>query len=281
MKGSGLIIRADASAMIGTGHIMRCLALAEAWRDSGGEAIFAVAETPLAIERRLADENFSIVRIPKPAGGSQDADATVGDLARECEAAWLVVDGDRFDVAFLQRVKSGARRVLLIDDFAERESLPSDLILNPNLDSTEGSYRKRGTLAPLLLGAPYVMLRREFTAWRGQRNFPEEARKILITLGGSDPDNLTPKVVEALGGLPSREITVIAGPGYPYLRELKRLGKANIRVVFSATNMRERMEHADLAVIAGGGTLWELLFMGCVVLSYAKELRASQRDQNA
>ncbi|MBZ5679412.1 MAG: UDP-2,4-diacetamido-2,4,6-trideoxy-beta-L-altropyranose hydrolase [Acidobacteriia bacterium] len=269
MTGAALLIRADASATIGTGHIMRCLALAQAWQDSGGDAVFAIAELPPAIEDRLAGEGLSIVRMPKSVGASEDADATV-NLARERSAAWVVIDGDRFDEAFLQRVKSGVARVLLIDDFAERESFPADLILNPNLDATEESYRKRGTLAPLLLGEPYVMLRREFTAWRGQRSFPEEGRKILVTLGGSDPENLTPKIAEALGRLPSYEITVIAGPGYPYLRELERAGTPNVRVVFNAANMRERMERADLAVIVGGGTLWELLYMSCVVLSYSR-----------
>jgi UDP-2,4-diacetamido-2,4,6-trideoxy-beta-L-altropyranose hydrolase len=231
--------------------------------------IFAVAEMPPAIEQRLAGEGFSIARMPKPAGGSEDADATV-KLARERGAAWVAIDGDRFDVAFLQRVKSGVASVLLIDDFAERESFPADLILNPNLDSTEGPYRKRGTLTPLLLGERYVMLRREFTAWRRERSFPEKGRKILVTLGGSDPDNLTPKISEALGLLPSYETTVIAGPGYRYLRELERARTPNVRVVVNAANMRELMAQADLAVIAGGGTLWELLYMGCAVLSYAR-----------
>jgi UDP-2,4-diacetamido-2,4,6-trideoxy-beta-L-altropyranose hydrolase len=264
-----LLIRADASVAVGTGHVMRCLALAQAWQDSGGDAVFATAEIPPAIEHRLTGEGFSIARIPMPGGGSEDADATV-NLAREHGAVWVVIDGDRFDGAFIQRVKSGGAGVLLIDDFAARESFPADLIVNPNLDATAEPYRKAGAVAPLLLGERYVMLRREFAAWRGERTFPERADKILVTLGGSDPENLTPKIAAALAQLPSCEITVIAGPGYPHLRELEQASAPNVRIVFDARNMRELMEQTDLAVIAGGGTLWELLYMGCAVLSYAR-----------
>lgn len=269
MSGAALLVRADASATIGTGHVMRCLALAEAWQDSGGDAIFAVAEMPPAIEHRLAGEGFSIVRMPKPAGSSEDADATV-NCARGRGAGWVVIDGDRFDVAFLQRVKSGVAGVLLIDDFAERGSFPADLILNPNLDAAEESYRKRGTLAPLLLGERYVMLRREFTAWRGKRSFPEVGRKVLVTLGGSDPDNLTSRIVLAIGQDPGYEITAVAGPGYGCLEDLERLASDNVRVLVNPSNIKDLMESADLAVIAAGGTLWELLYMGCAVLSYAR-----------
>lgn len=264
-----LLIRADASVEIGTGHVMRCLALAQAWQDCGGDAVFAVAEMPAAMERRLTDEGFSIVRISKPPGGAEDAAATLS-LVSECRAIWVIIDGDRFDAAFLQAVKSGRAQVLLIDDFGERESYPADLILNPNLNAVEEPYRKDGRAAQLLLGESYVMLRREFAAWQGERTFPQEASKVLVTLGGSDPDNLAPKIAQALARLPGCEITVIAGPGYSYLRELEQSGSPNVRVLFNAGNMRELMEEADLAVIAAGGTLWELLFMGCVVLSYAR-----------
>jgi len=264
-----LLIRADANVSVGTGHVMRCLALAQAWQDSGGDAVFAVAEIPSAIEQRLAGEGFSIVRMPEPAGGAEDADATVR-AAHECGAVWVVIDGDRFDVGFLQGVKAGRSRVLLFDDFGERESFPADLILNPNSNAIEEPYRKGGSVTPLLLGESYVMLRREFASWRGERILPEKASKVLVTLGGSDPDNLTPKIAEALGHLAGYEITVIAGPGYPYLRQLEQAGPPNVRVVFNAKNMRELMEQADLAVIAAGGTLWELLYMQCVTLSYAR-----------
>lgn len=269
MSQETLLIRADANVAMGTGHVMRCLALAQAWQDSSGEAVFAIAEGPAALERRLAGEGFSIARITKPAGGSGDADATVS-LARERGAPWLVVDGDHFDEKFLERLKYCGARVVLIDDFAARKSFPADLILNPNLNATGEPYRRAGASEGLLLGESYVMLRREFTVGSGKRVFPEKAAKILVTLGGSDPENLTPKIAGALGHLQGCEITVIAGPGYPHLRELEQTGTPNVRVLFNAGDMRGLMEQADLAVIAGGGTLWELLFMGCVVLSYAR-----------
>lgn len=264
-----LLIRADASIAIGTGHVMRCLALAQAWQDAGGKAVFAAAEMPSGIEHRLEIEGFSIVRMQGLGGGVEDAGRTV-ELVRQNGATWLVVDGDRFDVAFLEKIQSGGARVLLIDDYAQRKSFPAELILNPNLDTREESYRIAGASCRLLLGESYIMLRREFTGGREERMFPELGGRVLVTLGGSDPENLTPQIVEALGRLPGSEITVIAGPAYRFVTELERTRSHNVHVVFDAENMPKWMAHADMAVIAGGGTLWELLYVGCAVLSYAR-----------
>ncbi|MGO8795559.1 MAG: UDP-2,4-diacetamido-2,4,6-trideoxy-beta-L-altropyranose hydrolase [Candidatus Sulfotelmatobacter sp.] len=261
-----LLLRADANVAIGTGHVMRCLGLAQAWQDAGGRAVFATAEAPVALEQRLESEGFSIERIAEVPGEMADAKATA-ELARRLHCSWLVVDGDRFGANFLEYLKSPGLHVLLIDDFAQRESFPADLILNPNLGVSEGEYRKR--VAPLLLGEKYVLLRREFATPQAGRTLHEKASKILVTMGGSDPENLTPRIVESLAPL-GHEITVIVGPGYSHLAEVGQIGSSNVRILLNSSNMAEIMAQSDLAVIAAGGTLWELLSMGCIVLSYAR-----------
>jgi UDP-2,4-diacetamido-2,4,6-trideoxy-beta-L-altropyranose hydrolase len=269
MPPGSLIVRADANTEIGTGHVMRCLALAQSWQDAGGHVVFAVAESPAALKNRLASEGFRIADVLNVPGSQEDAGVTV-DLAREHGAQWVLVDGERFDSSFLSGIQSAGLRAALIDDFARRDLFPADLIVNPNLGATAAPYRQTGASAKLLLGESYTLLRREFTSWKGSRRAPSAVCRVLVTLGGSDPENLAPQVVRVLAGMPSLSVTVVAGAGYTGLGELKGATTANVHLVCNATNMPELMANAEIAIIAAGGTLWELLYMRCVVLSYAR-----------
>src|SRR5208283_2387426 len=146
MKPGTLLIRADASPAIGTGHVMRCLALAQAWQEAGGAVSLAVVELPDGLSPRVTAEGVSVIRIRAAPGSPEDAAETVAE-AHRLSADWVVIDGDRFDSDFLETVRGAGFRVLLIDDFANRKSFPADLIVNSDLDDDGEPYRKRGATA--------------------------------------------------------------------------------------------------------------------------------------
>jgi UDP-2,4-diacetamido-2,4,6-trideoxy-beta-L-altropyranose hydrolase len=187
-------------------------------------------------------------------------------------ADWVVIDGDRFGGDFLKAVRAAGFRILLIDDFADRETFPADLIVNPNLDDDGESYRKRGATARLLMGPSYVLLRREFKQRAEKREIRRTGNRILVTLGGSDPENLTPKMVDALAPCSDLEITAIAGASYDKAEELRERNASNLRVIFNPPGIAQFMNSSDQAIIAAGGTLWELLSIGCSVLSYSRNI---------
>lgn len=271
MKPGILLIRADASLAIGTGHVMRCLALAQAWQDAGGTVSIAVAELPDALLPRVTAEGVSLSRVHATPGSPEDAGETVAQ-AHRLRADWVVIDGDRFGSDFVKTVRAASFRVLLIDDFADRESFPADLIVNPNLGDDGEPYRKRGATARLLMGPSYVLLRREFRQGAEKREIRQTGNRILVTLGGSDPENLTPKIADALAYCSDLDVTVVAGAGYNKANELRKLKASSVRVVFNPPNMAQFMKDSDQAIIAAGGTLWELLSMGCAVLSYSRNI---------
>jgi UDP-2,4-diacetamido-2,4,6-trideoxy-beta-L-altropyranose hydrolase len=270
MKPGVLLIRADASLAIGMGHVMRCLALAQAWQEAGGTVSLAVAELPDALSPRVTAEGVSLSRIHATPGGSEDAAETIAQ-AHLLTADWVVIDGDRFGSDFLETVRAAGFRVLLIDDFADRDSFPADLIVNPDLDDGE-PYRRRGASARLLMGPSYVLLRREFRQETENKEIRQAGNRILVTLGGSDPENLTPRIADVLAHCSDLEVTVIVGAGYDKGHELQKLRASNLRVVFNPPNMAQFMKESDQAIIVGGGTLWELLSMGCAVLSYSRNI---------
>src|ERR1035437_833986 len=271
MKPGVLLIRADASLAIGTGHVMRCLALAQAWQDAGGTVSLAVGELPDALLLRVTAEGVSLSRVHATPGGPEDAGETVAQ-AHRLRADWVVIDGDRFGTDFLETVRAAGFRVLLIDDFADRESFPADLIVNPNLDDDGEPYRKRGATARLLMGPSYVLLRREFRQGAEKREIRQTGNRILVTLGGSDPENLTPKIADALARCSDLDVTAIAGPGYDKADELRKRNASNLRIVFNPPSIAQFMNGSDQAIIAAGGTLWELLSMGCAGLSYSRNI---------
>jgi UDP-2,4-diacetamido-2,4,6-trideoxy-beta-L-altropyranose hydrolase len=269
MKLGILLIRADASLAIGTGHVMRCLALAQAWRDAGEDAIFAMAEATLAVEDRLRGEGFEVARTAVGVGSADDAEET-SRLAREHGASWAVVDGYRFGAEFQARLKNSSLKVLFIDDYGHARHYSADLVLNQNAHAREAFYPSRDASTRLLLGPRFAMLRHEFTSWRGwKREIPAVARRVLVTMGGSDPDNVTELVVNAILKAGGFEATIVAGGSNPHLARLREFAgqsDSTVRLVENASNMPELIARADVAVAGAGTTSWEMCFLGLPAL---------------
>jgi UDP-2,4-diacetamido-2,4,6-trideoxy-beta-L-altropyranose hydrolase len=255
---------------------MRCLALAQAWQDSDGKAVLAMADPLPSVRERLLAEGIDVISVDAQPGSCDDA-RYVAELAGQRGAAWVVVDGYHFDADYQQELKAAQLQVLFVDDHGRAGHYAADLVLNQNANADESFYPNREPYTRLLLGSRYVMLRREFESWRPwRREIPEVGRKILITMGGSDPDNITLRAVEALtqANIEGLETTVVVGGSNPHVELLEHrisAGGRFVRLQRNAAHMPELMAWADLALIAAGGTLWELLFMGCPVLSYARD----------
>lgn len=262
-----LLIRADANVAMGTGHVMRCLALAQAWQDSGGRSVFVMADNTPSLERRLQDEGMEVERLAAGAGTVEDA-AETGNIAREKNADWILVDGYQFGSGYQAAIKKYGLKVLFMDDNVHAAPYSADLVLNQNVHARRDLYAQRDPSTQLLLGPRYAMLRREFGAWRNwRREIPTVGRKILVTMGGSDPDNLTARVIEATQRLssPNLETTVLVGGSNPHLRTLEdlvRQQKLPMRLLIDASDISEWMTWADVAVAGAGTTFWEMCFLG-------------------
>ncbi|MHC5737311.1 UDP-2,4-diacetamido-2,4,6-trideoxy-beta-L-altropyranose hydrolase [Nostoc sp.] len=260
-----LFIRADASTQIGTGHVMRCLALAQAWQDAGGQAIFVMATEAANLKTRLKSEGMEVIHLPIQLGSTEDAEETA-KLARQFNASWVVVDGYYFGAKYQEIIKEFELKLLFIDDYGHAKKYHADIILNQNIHADEGLYINRQPYTQLLLGTSYSLLRREFWHWRGwQRSLPPIAKKLLVTLGGADPDNVTLNVIQGLQEVEGLEAVVVVGgsnPHYEQLRSASQKLQFPIRLERNVTNMSDLMAWADVAIAAAGSTSWELAFMG-------------------
>lgn len=273
-----LLIRADASAQVGIGHIMRCLALAQAWQGQGGSATFlGFCARPL--RKRIQDQGFGLVSIEAPTGSSaEDLDQTLGQLAalrsRQASARWVVLDGYHFGYEYQKGIQEAGYRLLVIDDYNHQARYSADILLNQNINAEHLPYACNGGAA-LLLGTRYILLRSQFLKVKDTQTIhPATARKVLVTLGGADAENATLKVVQALkqvkiSGLEAKIVLGAANPNITSIREeindkggaVEKSGTHSIELLRDA-EMPGLMTWADIAVSAGGSTCWELLYMG-------------------
>ncbi len=263
-----LLVRADASDQIGTGHVMRCLALAQAWIDAGGSVHFTTAIEMPPIHSRLAADGISTIRQAVEPGSAEDAGQTIA-LAQQLGAAWLVVDGYPFEAEYQRLIKQAGQRLLFIDDYGQASHYAADFVLNQNSYASESFYPSREPDTCLLLGTRYALLRREFRAQRAwKRDIPREARRILVTLGGSDPNNATTRVIQALRLLERAdlEIKVVVGAANRHHESITRAAGEDIQLLSAVTDMPSLMMWADMVVSAAGSTCWELLFFGTPVV---------------
>ncbi len=267
MTSKTILFRVDADSEIGAGHLMRCLALAQAWKSRGASVVFAMARSAPLLKNRLVENGIEVVPLSVEPGTTGDAEKTVLS-ARNINAVWIVVDGYVFDAAFQRILKENNQRVLFIDDYGHAAHYSADIILNQNLTADEKLYKNREAFTRLLLGARYALLRSEFNSYRGwKRRIETDVKKILVTIGDGDKPNATLSVIRAVQSLSDNgiELTVVAGGSNPHFDELKNVcghSPLSIRLERNVPNMPSLMAWADMAVCGAGSTSWETAFMG-------------------
>jgi len=270
---------------MGTGHVVRCLALAQAWQDSGGNAVFAMAEPLPSTRERLLAEGMEVVPMEALPGSREDA-GCVAELANHRAAAWVVVDGYHFDADYQRALKAAGLQVLFVDDNGHASYYAADLVLNQNVYADESLYPNRQPYTRLLLGSRYVLLRREFHLWQGwKRVIAPAGRKVLVCMGGSDAGNVTAVAITVLRsiGVEGLEVVVVAGGGNPHLESLEaaiRSCNGGFRLVKDVVNMPELMAWADVMLAAAGSICWEICAMALpalLVVTASNQSHAAQR----
>ena len=281
-------IRSDASADIGSGHVMRCLALAgELQRNgahvtmvsrahSGHLAGFATAAgcRVICLPSRLASPVGATGKYASWLGVSQADDAlqTLDALAALGGCDLLVVDHYGLDARWEAAVRPQAKRLMVIDDLADRPH-DADVLLDQNLYANMGA--RYSGLVPFsckeLLGPGYALLRPEFfLARQNIRQRDGLIKRIFVFFGGSDATNETSKALEALVALDLHgiEVDVVIGAANRHHAAIAGLCARlpGARLHRQVSHMARLMAAADLALGAGGSTTWERCALGLPAL---------------
>lgn len=274
---------------MGSGHVMRCLTLAHALQAKGGNVTFLSRLLPGHLVEGIRRAGFDVRALPAPLLATADwlgvpleqEIRDSGQALSECgRIDWLVVDHYGLDCVWQKAMRVHAKRLLVIDDLANRVH-DCDLLLDQNLSLAPSNRYE--ALVPAgcrtLLGPKHVLLREEFTkARRTARERTGEVRRVFVFFGGGDATNETAKALEALRGLdrPLR-IDVVLGATNPHKATIEklvaRMPATTLHV--AVDHMAALMTEADLAIGAGGTTTWERSYLGLptIVLTVADNQR--------
>jgi len=279
-----VLIRADASLTIGTGHVLRCLTLAERLRDCGADVAFVCR----VLDGHLCDDitarGFPVCRLPGVldcAGAREGSDLTKGAFTTAAEDAeltlnalgeqrfeWIIVDHYGLDQEWEVALRPFCDRLLAIDDLANRRH-DCDVLVDQNLVA-DLDTRYHGLLPThciTLLGPAYALLSRHYAELR-VRAAPREGplKRLLVSFGGFDQHGLTEMAVEALCDLNMPEVDadiVLASssPQYPRIQTLVAT-RPQFRLHDRVPSLATLILAADAAIGAGGSTHWERLALG-------------------
>ncbi|WP_299439216.1 UDP-2,4-diacetamido-2,4,6-trideoxy-beta-L-altropyranose hydrolase [uncultured Rhodospira sp.] len=277
-------VRADASTRIGSGHVMRCLTLAQALREQGAEVRFICRDHPghMGDRIKLAGLPVSLLRAPPDSrrpipdgdyaawlGVPIDTDAAETISALDgWRPDWLVVDHYGLDRAWEQVLRPHVGAILVIDDLANRAH-DCDLLLDQN-DHPKPAARYDGLVPAAcrrLCGPGYALLRSEYAATRrqiGPRDGP--VARVLVYYGATDPTNETARALRVLSQPAFRHllVDVVLGVNAPHRDEVVSLATARpgTTVHEPRPSLADLMARADLALGAGGATTWERCCLG-------------------
>jgi len=298
--GVKLVFRTDASLLMGSGHLMRCLTLADALTAQGAQCHFISRSHPGHLVEIIRQRGFDFTALPAELSAPPAANIqTVGESAKEpvhaawlgsdwqtdaeqtravlvkLQPDWLVIDHYALDQRWENALRPHAKEIMVIDDLADRTH-QCDLLLDQNLGRQPLDYVG---LVPaqckVLTGPQYALLRSEFPALRAyslQRRQQPALKHLLITMGGVDQPNATGQVLQALKGcaLPQDcRISVVMGLQAPWLQQVRAQAQAMpwpTEVLVNISDMAPRMADSDLAIGAAGSTSWERCCLGLPTL---------------
>lgn len=249
---------------------MRLAALGLAWREKGGRAALMCPPLSNSLERRLARSGLELYHARCADGGLAAGNETI-EIARRAGARWVAVDGYVFDGVFFDIVARSGVKLLVVDDNATTAPAVADVLVDGAFQADADRYRERLPVERLLLGPRFALVRPEFRMIRKKRFDAPQVKRLLLTMGGSDPADASSRLLGSLGRLrTSVEEVVLAVGGLNPRQEahFRKCGSAQPRltIIRDVENMAGLMSECDAAISAGGSTLQELAIAGLPAL---------------
>lgn len=285
-----IVFRCDASIQIGSGHVRRCLTLANEVVQQGAECSFICRQHEGNLIEVLQQQGYQVYSLPLESGSAigsegkaalahadwlastehRDAELSLS-IVKEIRPDWLIVDHYCLDENWEKRLQPYCDRLMIIDDLADRKH-DCDVLLDQNFGRDPQAYAALiNEDCELLCGSLYALLRPEFAEWRDyslERRQHNKSASILINLGGVDKDNITTTILQALQTNALSEhcaITVVMGSTSPWIAAVKQQAAImpwRTVVKVGVDNMAELMANSDLAIGASGSTSWERCCLG-------------------
>lgn len=273
-----ILIRTDATPAIGMGHLSRCLTLAAALIARGAQVEFAMVEPSAVVAAKVALARAGLRPLPGGLGLAEDLGLTL-EAVDQTGAVGAVLDGYQFDQAFLEGL-AAATSLLFFDELGEF-SFPRALVLNQNVHAADLAYAA-GPGTRFLLGPQYAVLRPEFVAARpAARAHPDQATRLFLNFGGSDPHDLTSRALTGLAGSSSSrryDIRVVLGGENrhaPAVLDLAAQSRHRVEVLRDVSDMTAVMNWAELALSASGTNT--TLEMSCLGLPMVTVIQAENQ----
>lgn len=276
-----ILFRTDASVEIGSGHVVRCLTLADSLRDRGAKCEFVCSEIKGNLIDLIESSGYQVYKIsPSAKGGDErianhseaffpwtsDAKKTIDTIGPGVLYDWLVVDHYAIDANWEILVHRISNKLMVIDDLANRTHSCS-LLVDQNYEDEDRYLGLVPENCITLLGPKYALLRPEYAAARDIKNkVMGDISHILIYFGGSDLSNMTKKCLLAMcaDDLAHLSIDIVVGASYSYYESLLSMStyRGGVKIHKSLPHLADLMIRADLAIGGGGVTSWERLCVG-------------------
>ena len=270
-----VLLRTEASTVIGFGHLSRCLTLAAAFRKQQVACVMALSRESSDAAESL-DRNIDVRILDVEPASAHDAEATAR-LATTLGTSAVIADHYGFRENWLRRIQGSALRCAYVDDFATGR-YDCAAVLNHNVYA-DGILLNAPAACIQLLGPAYALVRASFVAARERRSAErllEVPERILVTLGGSDATGTTQQMLSwlskaGLGALPPMHVKVVLGPAFQSIDEVRDLASLpsahHVEIVTGISDLSGLCEWADLVITAAGVTCLEVACVGVPMLA--------------
>ncbi|WIF93901.1 UDP-2,4-diacetamido-2,4,6-trideoxy-beta-L-altropyranose hydrolase [Caminicella sporogenes] len=276
-----IAFRADGGLNIGMGHIMRSLSLAKEFRKNGYKVYF-ISKYRGGIEK-IKEENFDVIQLKlreiknttgfnygNPKELDKEADEIIS-IIKLYNIDLLFIDTYNVTEEYFLKIKQHVKKLGYIDDL-NKFVYPVDILINGNITAEYMDYKKYSEDEIMLLGPKYNLIRDEFRNLP-KRKIKEKVEEIMITTGGSDPHNMSSRILNWLLNdkeLKKLKINVIVGSGFNNKEELRKISQIYNNVILheNVKRISEIMLKSDIAISTGGSTLYELCACGTPTLAF-------------
>ncbi len=279
-----VLVRVDASIQIGTGHVVRMLALAHVLARKRCRVIFLCREFTGNLIELIKTRGFEVFVLPaaseneRPGKGYEswlsepwqtDARQTIEVIKKIGVVSWLIVDHYGIEALWHKELNAHVKKIFVIDDLLNKEC-DCDLYLNYSV--IDDRFAPHGYAGKSLVGLNYALVREEFLKARPQA--PKkitEIKNVMVFLGGTDPNNVFPVVFDAVKEFSQIHFHFIVGAGGANKEALlkKITQHENMTCHENVTDMPGLMQKMDFYIGAGGTITWERLVMGLTGLVIA------------